>query len=236
MSDIRTQKPVGQTNKTTEQQQRPGHEAQGFSLAQRVLAIGRSVASDLKRCIMDAWHLDIGARDACRKYLLRSARDAKKDSEGIENLSHLDAGRKVGTAARRIVNSGYQRATQFSVILQAMNAGMTEETVARALGQESVEHVGFDTICEQARYHLKTQAAGSKAGRKADPLAVALHKWLEARKAKEHTPDDEQVIAAVEQVIAPMLPKDDDTPAEDLAETLKASLRKPARKAQPVAA
>lgn len=195
MADVREMKAVGTIHKDVAQQMSAGYEAQGFGLAQTVKAISVSVARDLRRCVETAFDYDAKARETCIKYLnewVKECRVAAKASGNLQSMGERSLG--------KIARSATVRASEFTTIMRAMDAGMTRGTLAEKAGVNDPENISFHVVVEIARAFIPSNAA---TGRKPDSFEVKLAKWLAAQKV---TGADAKVKARVETLLANVLP------------------------------
>lgn len=204
MADVREMKAVGTVAKEVQQQLSSGYAAQGFALAQTVKAISVSVARDLRRCVETAFDYDVHAREACIKYLnewVKECREAAKASGNLQSMGE----RSLGKVAR----SATVRASQFTTIMKAMDAGMNRGTLAEKAGVNDPENISFHVVVEIARMFLDTGA--TRQGRPADPFEVKLAKWLANQRVDGH---DAEVKAKVEALLVDVLPHEEEEPVK----------------------
>jgi hypothetical protein len=198
--------PVGIKNiATIEKQMAGGYQAQGWALAQTIIAQTVNAAQQLQRAAMGAFELSNQARDET----VRALNDWKKNlNDAAKSNGNLHAAGVSEKSAGRIARSASTRTSEFTSIVKAMNNGFTRETLREKTGVADVENVGFHTIVELARLFNQTGANGGR-GRPADPFAVKLAKWLEAQKPEG---DDAEVKAKVVNALANILPHDEGIP------------------------
>lgn len=212
MANVREMKPVGSTNIDTVQRQLAGgYQAQGFALAQTIIAGVVSTAMQLRRATETAFDYSEAARDAAVKAL----NDWKKELQtAVKANGNLTAGGMTERDAGRIARSAAVRVSEFSAIVKAMNNGMNRDTLREKCGVADPENIGFHTVVEIARQFNQTGANGGR-GRPADPFAVKLAKWLASQNP---TGEDAEVKAAAVNALANILPLPDDAegPAADI--------------------
>jgi len=196
--DMTTHPGVGTTAIDPTKQMDKGYQAQGWALAQSVIATSIGVARQLQRSVLTAFGYSTEARTACAEALaewVKNCKAAAKNSGNLEKMGARELG-KVGASAT-------VRASEFRTIMGAMNAGMTLETVAQACGVEDPENISFHVFVAQARLFM--QSTATRAGRPADPLPVKLDKWLSSQK----NPEDQAIIEQIRAALADILPKHD---------------------------
>lgn len=172
--------------KAIAQPAKAGYEAQGWALAQTIIAINRSVRSDLKRAILGAFDLAVEAREAAIKAL---GADLKACTEVVKTtMPGIDK-------PQRTAGTATVYASQCRTILRAMNNGMSRTVMLALLfpGVEcdeaaTIESLGFDSILHAARQYNDAEASGKKRGRTPDAWLVKLGKWLE-----KNAPADDDV-------------------------------------------
>lgn len=209
MTNVRTMTPVGIKNiSSVEKQMAGGYQAQGFALAQTIIAHTVNTAQNLARAALGAFDLSNQARDET----IRALNDWKKTlNSNAKSNGNLHAAGVSEKSAGRIARSATTRTSEFTSIMRAMNNGFTLETLREQTGVADVENVGFHVIVELARLFNQTAATGR--GRPADPFAVKLAKWLEAQKVSGA---DAEVKAAAINALAAILPHEEGVPAEVL--------------------
>jgi len=199
MSDVRTMKPVGTKAQTTQEQMAPGYLAQGFAVAQIIIAASVNTAQQLRRAVESAFDLEPKARDEIITTLNKWKKDLAEQAKANGNL------RKGGMddkALGRIARSATVRTSEFTTIVKAMNNGMSRDTLRQHAGVKDVENIGFHTIVEVARQFNQTGAQGG--GRPADPFEVKLAKWL--ARQQPTTKHDKEVMHEVTEKLAGVLP------------------------------
>lgn len=199
MADVRAMKAVGSVARDVSKQMESGYKAQGFALAQTIIAIVISQASVLARAVFTSFELDNKARDEAVKELRdwqkRTAEQAKGNGNLIKSL--MDQ-KQLGKIAR----SANVRVSEFATIVKAQNAGMNRQTLAKVGRVDDPENMSFHTIVEIARQFNQSSATAS-VGRPADPLELKLAKWLAAQKVDGH---DAEILETVKARLADMLP------------------------------
>lgn len=210
MTDVRTMKVQGtKIIDTVQKQLSHGHQAQGFALAQTIIAGTISTAMQLRRAVETAFDYSIEARDAA----LKSLGDWKKElNQNAKANGNLAAGGMDEKSAGRIARSAGTRVSEFTAIIKAMNNGFTRQTLLEKTGVEDVENIGFHTIVELTRMFNQTGASTGR-GRPADPFAVKLAKWLNNQKPEG---DDAEVKARVINMLAEVLPHEDAEPISEV--------------------
>lgn len=208
MADVRSITPVGAKNiSTIEKQMKGGYQAQGFALAQTIIAHSVNTAQQLQRAVLGAFDLSNQARDET----IRALNDWKKNlNTAAKANGNLQAAGVAEKSAGRIARSATTRTSEFTAIVKAMNNGFTRETLREKTGVADIENVGFHVVVELSRLFNQTDAGGR--GRPANPFNVKLAKWLDAQKP---TGADAEVKAAVVNALANILPKPEGIPAED---------------------
>lgn len=183
-SDVASRKPVGKPTLTDKQREKMhdkmhdmggiiADDAQGAVLAQTIIGITRSVSADMARCVLKAFGLSVGAREACMKDLRKWVTQCKINA--VENGNITKAGYDL-RAARKLANSANTQVSKFNQCIKAMNAGWSLASVAQRMGVDDPEHVGWELMVSEARIFL---ASNAKGGRPADPFQVKLRKWLD---------------------------------------------------------
>lgn len=214
MANVREMKPVGASNIATVQKQLAGgHQAQGFALAQTVIAQTISTAQALRRALETAFDYSIDARESCIKTL----QDWRKEmTANAKNNGNLDAARVDVKTTGAMARSSCTRVSEFIACITALNNGFTKETLREKTGVADIENVSFHVIVALARKFNATNAQGGQ-GRPADPFEVKLAKWLARQDvSNEH---DAEVKAAAVNALANILPVAEDAPdAEALKE------------------
>lgn len=218
MANVREMKPVGSTNiATVRQQLAGGHQAQGFALAQTVIAQTISTAQALRRAVETAFEYSIDARESCVKVL----QDWRKEmTQNAKNNGNLDAAGVDSKTSGQMARSAATRVSEFITCITAMNNGFTKETLREKTGVADIENVSFHVIVALCRKFNSTNAQGGQ-GRPADPFEVKLAKWLARQDVtNEH---DAEVKAKAVNALANILPVPEDAPD---AETLKEQANK----------
>jgi hypothetical protein len=178
-----------------------GYEAQGYALAQVVIAGTINAAKQLQNAVVSAFGYSVEARTACVSALKKWQKECRDNVNNSGNLSNMEK-----ASLNKIANSATVRTSEFGKVVEAMNAGMTLETLASKHGIEDPENVSFHVIVADARDFLKSSAAVGQ-GRPADPLNVKLDKWLQAQLKANPAVADE--IATIREDLRDYLPKSD---------------------------
>jgi hypothetical protein len=199
-------KPVGTKSIPVEQQLKTGYQAQGFALAQLVIASTISTAQQLRRAVDTAFDLDTKAREESLSVLNKWRKDlsvnAKGNTKGNTNL--IEGGMDTKSLGR-IARSATTRTSEFASILKAMDNGFSRDTLREQSGVSDIENIGFYTIVELARKFNQSSATGQ--GRPADPFEVKLAKWLARQQVT--TKHDKKVKAKAMEVLDPILPHEE---------------------------
>jgi hypothetical protein len=177
-----------------------GYEAQGYALAQVVISGTISGARQLQQACVTAFGYSVEARTAAINALNKWAKECRETVKTSGNLSTMEK-----ASLNKIANSATVRTSEFGKIMQAMNAGLTMETVAQKHGVEDPENVSFHVLVADSRDFLKSSASDGR-GRKADPFNVRLDKWLTAQAKDPANADD---IATIRDALGDYLPKTD---------------------------
>lgn len=215
MADVRTMKVQGgKTISSVKEMLSGGHMAQGWALAQTIIANTVSTAQQLRRAVDTAFEYSTEARESTIKALADWKKDLATNAKGNGNLA---AGGLSERDAGRIARSAGTRVSEFSAIIRAMNNGFTKETLREKTGVDDIENVGFHTIVELARQFNQTGATGGR-GRPADPFAVKLAKWLAGQNPEGA---DAEVKARVVNMLANVLPHDDGDRNQDEVSLLR---------------
>lgn len=204
MADVREMKAVGLGARDVSKQLESGYKAQGFALAQTLIAAVISQAQQLARAVFTSFELDNKARDEAIRELRAWQKNVSEQAKGNGNL--LKSGMTTAQLGR-IARSANVRVSEFSAVVKAQNAGMTRETLAKAGKIDDPENMSFHTIVEISRQFNASKATPSQ-GRPADSFEVKLSKWLAAQKAEGH---DAEVKATVMGRIADLLPERKET-------------------------
>lgn len=200
MSDVRSMKAVGTVNKEISKQLESGYHAQGFALAQTMIGIVISQAQNLARCVFTAFDLDPRAREEAVKELKAWQKNLTITARENGNLTKAGFESKdLGAVSR----SAAVRVSEFTTICNAMNAGMTRETLSKMTGVSDYENVSFHVIVQTARKHLAATAnASARIGRPADPFEVKLAKWLASQKVEGHDAEvKERAVLALQNIL-----------------------------------
>lgn len=206
MPNVRTMTPVGVTNIDTVQRQLAGgYQAQGFALAQTIIAATISTAQQLRRAVETAFDYDTKAREAAISELNAWK---KATNESAKSNGNLIAGGMDTKQLGRIARSAGTRVAEFTAVVKAMNNGMSRETLREKAGVADPENIGFHTVVEIARNFNNAGAATT--GRPADPFEVKLAKWLAKQEVSGH---DAEVKADVLSKLADVLPKAEEVAA-----------------------
>lgn len=202
MANVRQITPVGAKNiSTVEKQLSGGYQAQGWALAQTIIADSQNTAQRLRAAVETIWGYSQEARKSAIDALNAWKRNAVKAAK--ENGNLVQAGYQSRNLAR-IASSATTRASEFATIVKAMDNGMTRDTLREKTGAADIENIGFHVIVETARMFNQTGATGQ--GRPAEAFEVALKKWLDKRKAEGH---DAEVKAVVLDRLSDVLPHDE---------------------------
>lgn len=223
--NMETHPGVGSTQLDTTQQNAKGYQAQGFALAQTVIATSIGVARQLQRSVITAFDYSTEARTACAEALGQWVKDCKAAAKNSGNLEKMGA-----KALSQVGTSATVRASEFRTVMGAMNAGMTKDTVAEACGVADPENISFHVYVAQARLFMQTSA--TRAGRPADPFPIKLDKWLSSQRGDE----DQVTIVRIRELLADILPHmDPDSSAETTVRIGKApAVKKAAVKSVPI--
>lgn len=210
MADVREMKQVGAANIATVQKQlQGGYQAQGWALAQTIIAQTVSTAQQLRRAVDTAFEYSTEAREAT----LRALDDWRKGLvKSAKENGNLAAGGMDDKSLGRVARSAATRVSEFTSIIRALNNGFTKETLREKTGVDDIENVGFHTIVELARKFNSSGAAGGR-GRPADPFAVKLAKWLASQNPEG---EDAEVKARVVNMLAEVLPHEEGEPVSEV--------------------
>jgi len=202
MADVREMKPVGTKSKTTAEQMAPGYLAQGFAVAQVIIAATVNTAQQLRRAVESAFDLEPKAREEIISTLNKWKKDLTEAAKANENL------RKGGMDDKslgRIARSATVRTSEFTSIVKAMNNGFSRHTLQEQTGVRDVESIGFHTIVEMARKF--NQSGATNQGRPAAPFEVRLAKWLARQEVTSK--HDKEVKAKAEAALSEILPHEE---------------------------
>lgn len=201
-----------------------GYQAQGWALAQRVIAVTRSTARDLARIAREGFTLSPLALTFAVKTLGEDLKTATMAAATTMGLSEKEAASMARSA------SSY--ASQMRMIFKAQAAGMTPDTLAALifkdydpathdLAPDWLDHVGLASMYQAARTFTNAEANEGR-GRPKAPWTLQLAKWL-----AEHQPPvadlPAEVIAALD-MLAPVL--DEALAAEEKAKADRKAKRK----------
>lgn len=188
--DVREHPAVGTMQRPTAEQLKPGYEAQGFALAQSIIAESVSTAKTLSRIAIRCFEVSQQAREHMLKTLNRWKKDCAAAAVANANLEKAGMSEK---DRRAIASSATTRVREFNAIVKAMDAGMTLSTLGKLAKVPDPTNLGFHTIVKVSRLFKGADARG----RPADPFFVKLLKWMDRQDSEADAADKAKLVAAL---------------------------------------
>lgn len=208
MPNVRTMAPVGIKNiSTVEKQLKTGYLAQGFAVAQTIIAHTINTAQQLSRAVESSWDLSNQARDEVVKVLNDWKKGLTANAKGNANL---EAGGMTERRRARLATSATTRTSEFAQIMKAMNNGFSRETLREKTGVVDTENIGFHVVVELARLFNAANASAG-VGRPALAFNVKLANWLAKQEVAGKDAEDK---AAALNALAAILPHEAGTPEQ----------------------